>query len=108
MIGVNDRCERNISDGLRAYLLVPNNQLIGVRQNLELRSVGRGKIAAKYIKSFVSNNIEELSTFSYDKLPDGLYRLLEEYNSRVDEAEFDKSLMVEIPQNLLSRTSKGS
>lgn len=80
---------------------IPNNRLIGVRQNIELMPVGKGRIAAESIESFVSYNIDELSRFSSDKLARGLCDLLEEYNSRIDEAEVDKSLMVEIPQNLL-------
>jgi Domain of unknown function (DUF4928) len=108
MPAVYDKCERNISDGLRPYLLVPNNRLIGVRQNIELMPVGKGRVAAESIESFISYNIDELSRFSSDKLAHGLYSLLEEYNSRIDEAEIDKSFMVEIPQNLLRRASKDS
>ena len=108
MSAVYDKCERNISVGLRPYLLVPNNRLIGARQNIELMPLGKGRIAAESIESFVSYNIDELTYFSGDKLAHGLYSLLEEYNSRIDEIEADKSLMVEIPQNLLRRSSKDS
>lgn len=108
MPAVYDKCERNISDGLRPYLLVPNNRLVGVRQNIEVLSLGKGRITAESIESFVSHNINELSGFSGDKLAQELCNLLEKYNSRIDEIEADKSLMVEIPQNLLRRSSKDS
>lgn len=105
MPAIYDKCERNIRDGLQCYLLVPNNRLFGVRQNIEALTLGKDKITAESIESFVSHNVNELSDFSNEKLPHGLYRLLEEYNSRIDEIEADKSLMVEIPQNLSGRSS---
>ncbi len=100
MPAIYDKCERNINNGLRPFLLVPYDRLVGVRQNIEASPLGRGKIAAESIESFVSQNIEELSCFSTNQLVDGLFRLLEKYNNRVNEAESDKSLMVDIPQNL--------
>lgn len=107
MPAIFDKCERNIAEGLRPYLLVPNDRLYGVRQNIE-GSSGKGKIAAEAIESFVSQNIEELSQFSSDRLANGIFNLFEEYNSRIAEAEADKSLSIEIPQNLLNRLSRGT
>ena len=59
-----------------------------------------GRIAVESIESFVGQNIEELSYFTRDKLKNGFRRLLETYNDRVDAAETDKSMLVEIPRNL--------
>ena len=59
-----------------------------------------GRIAVESIESFVGQNIEEIAVFSNDKLVAGLHRLLVTYNQRVDEAEMDKSMMIDIPRNL--------
>jgi len=58
------------------------------------------RIAVESVESFVGQNIEELSFFTRDKLKNGFRRLLEAYNNRVDAAEMDKSMLVEIPGNL--------
>ena len=99
MPAVYERCKRNIEDGLRVYLLVPDRSLVGARQNAEATAPGR--IAVEAIESFVGQNIEELSTFSKSRLIDGFRRLLETYNRRVDAVENDKSMLIEIPRNLL-------
>lgn len=98
MPGVFERCRENIDRGLRVFLLVPEEKLIGARQNAD--AVAPGRIAVESIESFVSQNIEELSAFSGEQLADQFRQLLETYNRRVDEAQDDKSLMVEIPPNL--------
>jgi hypothetical protein len=94
-----ERCKLNIEEGLRAYLLVPDRILAGARQNAE--ATAPGQIAVESVESFVSQNIEELSTFSKKSLTDGFRRLLEMYNQRVDAVENDKSMLIEIPQTLL-------
>jgi len=77
---------------------MPERALAGARQNAELMILGR--IAVESIESFVGQNIEELSYITRDKLKHGFRRLLETYNERVDAAETDKSMLVEIPRNL--------
>ena len=98
MPGVYERCKENLAEGVRVYLLVQESQLMGARQNAEL--VARDRIAVQSIESFVSQNIEELSEFSQKKLAEQFRELLETYNQRVEKAESDKSLLVEIPPNL--------
>lgn len=98
MQGHFDKCRRNLLDGRRVFLLVPDAILAGARQNAELAAAGG--IAVESIESFVGQNVEELSIFSHDRLRDGLRTLLETYNERVNAVEIDKSMMVEIPRNL--------
>jgi hypothetical protein len=98
MPAVYEKCKANFQEGLRVYLLVPDRSLSGARQNAAL--LNDGKMAVESIESFVSQNIEEISLFSKKKLPDGLRKLIEEYNKRIDETEVDKSLLIEIPRNL--------
>ncbi len=98
MNAVYEKCKRNIDIGLKVYLLVPNRSLEGARQNVELTLPD--KVAVESIESFVSQNLEELSEFSRADYISGLRRLLKTYNKRVDIAELDKSMMIEIPNNL--------
>ncbi|MBL8168019.1 MAG: DUF4928 family protein [Acidobacteria bacterium] len=99
MAAIYEKCCRNVEAGYRVYLLVPDRLLVGVRQNAD--AALPGKIAVESIESFVANNIEELSLFAKNKIPNGFRRLLETYNTRVDATEIDKSMMIEIPRNLL-------
>lgn len=98
MPAVYAKCLRNIEAGCRVYLLVPDDVLMGARQNA--RSVAADKIAVESLESFIANNIEELAQFSKDRLISGFKRLLEKYNERVNAIEMDKSLLIEIPPSI--------
>jgi hypothetical protein len=98
MLDVCERCKRNLGDGLRVYLLVPDRSLAAARQNVDL--IVPSGVAVESIESFVSQNIEEISYFSKSRLIPGFRRLLETYNARVEIAEIDRSLLIEIPKNL--------
>ena len=93
--GHYDKCQRNLADGLRVFLLVPDSILAGARQNMQLATDGRASVEA--IESFVSQNIEELSDFEGQKVPYNMKRLLETYNERIAKVETDLSLQVMIP-----------
>ena len=96
-----DKCKQNIGMGYSVYLLIPDRILVGTRQNAE--SLLPGQITTQSIESFVAQNLEELSEFSKGELVSGFRRLLEKYNDRVDRAEPDKSMLIEIPRNLQSQ-----
>lgn len=98
MPGVYDRCRKNIAQGCRVYLLVPDDYVVGARQNAE--AIAPERIAVESLESFIANNIEELSAFSKERLVGGFRRLLEAYNRRVGAIELDKSLLIEIPRGL--------
>ncbi|MFZ5450777.1 MAG: DUF4928 family protein [Thermodesulfobacteriota bacterium] len=101
---VCEKCKSNIDSGLRSYLIVPEKKLCHARESSE--EAAPGKIAVESIESFVSQNLEELSDFSKDRLAHGFYRLLETYNQRVDTVEVDKSMLIEIPRNLAHYADK--
>ena len=101
MPAVYDKCKSNLDAGCRVYLLVPESAAVGARQNAEL--IAQGKVAVESIESFVGQNIEELSAFSQKGLLTEFLKLLETYNQRVDQAESDKSMMIEIPANLTQK-----
>lgn len=93
--GHYDKCLSNLADGLRVFLLVPDDMLVGARQNAQLDSEGR--ISVESIESFVSQNIEELSDFAGKKVTHNIRRLLDRYNQRVAEVETDLSLQIRTP-----------
>ncbi len=93
--GHYDKCQRNLADGLRVFLLVPDEVLVGARQNAQHDTNGR--VSVESIESFVSQNIEELSDFAGKKVAHNIRRLLERYNRRVAEVETDLSLQIRIP-----------
>ncbi len=95
---VFDKCIKNLEEGYRAFLLVPDRQLSGSRYDTDNKA--KGKIAVESIESFVGQNIEELATFNGNQLIKGFRGLIDTYNSRVDQAELDKSLLIEVPKNL--------
>jgi hypothetical protein len=96
---VFDKCRHNIRQGFKPFLLVPDSKLIGARQIAE--QVREQQIAVESIESFVSQNINEISIFSKDQLTKSFKGLIALYNKRVDEVETDKSLMIELPSNLM-------
>ena len=96
--GHYDKCARNLSDGFRTFLLVPDRILAGARQNADLQANGR--ISVEAIESFVSQNIEELSDFSGSRVSANIKLLIHMYNERIAEVETDLSLQIRIPAAL--------
>ena len=92
------KCKRNLDNGLRVYLLVPDEIFTGTRQNVELEMAGR--ISVESIESFVSQNIEEMSDFSGRQVPGHLRKLFQTYNKRIAEVETDLSLQIKIPTSM--------
>ena len=99
MQALYDKCRRNVDRGFKVYILVPDRRLQGARQNIELALLAE-LVAVESLESFVSQNIDELSTFTRDGRRLKLVSLLELYNQRVAAVEYDKSLMIELPENL--------
>lgn len=93
-----EKLRANLERGLRVYLLVPKERVVGAKQNADV--VAQGRIAVESIESFVATNVDELANFDGENLRSGFRRLLEKYNERVDEIELDKSLLIDIPPNL--------
>jgi len=95
---IYEKCRHNVEQGLCVYLLVPDDFVVGARQNAE--AAAPGQIAVASLESFIANNIEELSAFQRDQRISGFRCLLETYNRRVEEIELDKSMLIEIPRTL--------
>lgn len=93
-----DKCQRNLADGLRVFLLVPDEMLAGARQNAVMETDRR--VSVESIESFVSQNIEELSDFAGVRVSQNIRLLLEKYNERVAQVETDLSIQIRIPLGL--------
>lgn len=98
MQAVFEKCQQNLNEGLKVYLLVPDSKLAAARE-LGQQFCG-GLIAVESLESFISQNIEEISAFSNNQLKQNIINLVDLYNKRVDSVEIDKSLMIELPSNL--------
>ncbi len=98
MLPVFDKCRANIKNGLRPLLLVPDSILIGSRQLASESGVER--FAVESLESFISLTLERMSAFGTKHLKNNIINLIRLYNQRVNEAETDKSLMIELPLNL--------
>ena len=99
--GHYEKCRSNVDNGLRVFVLVPDDSLMGTRQNVQNIEGALGdRVSVESIESFVSQNIEELSEFASSKVATNLRLLLEKYNERVAEVETDLSLQITIPAAL--------
>lgn len=96
--GVYEKCQKNLEEGLKVYLIVPDGKLAGARQLVE--QYCNAQIAIESLESFISQNIEEISVFAADQLKHNLANLINIYNDRVNAVEMDKSLLIELPSNL--------
>lgn len=99
-VPVVERCVDNLQNGLRPYLLTADRVLAAAKQLADLRAPGRITVAS--IESFVAQNVEELSEFSSRGWKWELRALLTLYNKRVEKTETDKSMLIDIPPNLLA------
>jgi hypothetical protein len=98
MTGVYDKCRTNLRDGLRVYLIVPDRNLQGTRQNAE--AIEPGRIFVDSLEAFVGGNLDEMSMFNRQSAIDQLRQLIEVYSARVDAVEMDKSMLIEVPPAL--------
>lgn len=99
MEAVFDKCRLNLGKGYRAILLVPDGKLQAARQLAEGKDLG-GKVGVMSIEAFVGQNVEEMGEFRKATFASGLRKLLETFNKRVTAVETNRSLLIEVPENL--------
>lgn len=93
------RCAENLRSGLASVLLVPDSVLAAAREMARQHDI-LSKVMVEPIESFVGQNISELSEFRRDRLRTELAHLIVEYNTRVEAAETDMSLLIDVPPSL--------
>lgn len=99
MPAVLEKCATNQRHGYRTVLIVPEKKRHAAREmadTLEITGVG-----IYSIEDFVGQNLEEMGEFGRDGVVTELTQLLLLYNQRVEDAETDHSILIEIPQQLL-------
>jgi hypothetical protein len=94
-----ERCAHNLKHGFRPRVLVPESAVAAAIQIARLANLHQ-QVAVQSIEDFVGTNIEEVAGFAQAEIKAQLRKLLELYNERIDVAEADKSLKIEIPANL--------
>ncbi|MEV1067323.1 DUF4928 family protein [Streptomyces sp. NPDC050263] len=94
-----DRCVDNLNHGYRPRVLVPEGRVAAAVQLAENYGLAE-RVAIQSIEDFVGTNIEEVAGFSKSGVRERLRELLNEYNSRIEQAEADRSLMILVPENL--------
>ncbi|KIQ62870.1 hypothetical protein TR51_28645 [Kitasatospora griseola] len=93
------RCQDNLNNHFRPRVLVPSDQL--ARATTYAQDAGIDKLVAiQSIEDFIGTNIEETAGFSQAKVKQRLKELVELYNERIEAAEVDMSLKIEVPDNL--------
>lgn len=92
------KCAADVRSGFRVYLLVRNEMRVAAEQTAHISH--SDKISVQSIETFVGQNLDELASFSKKAFKTKFRELLEIYNRRVKEIESDKSLLIEIPENL--------
>ena len=95
-----DKCKANVSAGYEVMLLVPQDKYSAIV--LYMQTILPGRATVDSIEAFVARNLEDLGHFTRARRISGFRKLLDTYNERVDAVESDKSLLIEIPHNLLS------
>lgn len=92
---VIEKCKANVHSGLFPVLLVPAS--IRVKAEVLTEHLGMaGRMTVMAIEDFVSVNIIELSQGERLKFIETLKAIVDEYNRRIEEAETDKSLKIDI------------
>ena len=79
--------------------MVPDHKLQAARQLAETIG-GEALVGITDLETFVGQNLNEISGLGLDCLATGFRALLEAYNTRVQEAESARSLLIAIPSNL--------
>lgn len=100
-LGHAERCKKNVRAGIGSYMIVADAKVAHARALLEELGVAN-QVAVESVESFVGQNIAELSGFASNRFYCTFGDLLREYNKRVCEVETDGSLMIEIPEGLMS------
>ncbi|HSY37820.1 MAG TPA: DUF4928 family protein [Acidobacteriaceae bacterium] len=93
------KCAANVQQGFRAVLLVSESKIQAARQLVELAGIQQ-RVGINSLEQFIGQNVEELGEFGKASLARNLRALLEKYNERVSAVQTDRSLLIEVPENL--------
>ena len=89
------RCKQNLESGILPVLLVPRANVVRAILRAENEGIS-DRISVLAIQDFITQNIVELSTETGEDFFTTLQAIVSEYNRRLEEAETDMSLKIEI------------
>lgn len=90
-----ERCKQNIEAGVHPVLLVPRRYLEKARVRTEIEGIEH-RVSILAIEDFITQNIIEMSTNHEQDFFSTLKAIVDEYNRRLEEAETDMSLKIEV------------
>lgn len=89
------KCRANVDAGGHAVLLVPGNQVAKAKVYAEDEGLGE-RLSVFAIEDFLGANVIEMATGARGEFLKVLRGIVTAYNRRVEEAETDKSLRIEL------------
>jgi len=93
--GVIKKAASNLSSGLHPILLVPGDQVDKARHLAEDQGIAE-RIMIIAIEDFIALNIVEMSVGQQEQFTANLKAIIAKYNRRLEEAETDMSLKIEL------------
>ncbi|MCY4194341.1 MAG: DUF4928 family protein [bacterium] len=93
------KCRTNLEQGFRPMVLTLEDR-VGTARSLADNIGIEDRVAVRGIEEFIASNIDEVARYSEPETRRIMRQLFERYNTRVQAAEPDPSLLVEIPENL--------
>ena len=99
------KCQANIDQGFHPMILTLEER-IGTARTLADNIGIQDRVAVRGIEEFVAGNVDEMARYSEAETRRVMRELFNTYNDRVQAAEPDPSLLVEIPENLTQAKGK--
>lgn len=90
-----ERCKQNAETGVQPVLLVPQRQVQKAKFYAEIAGI-QGRVSILAIEDFITQNIIEISTQQQQDFFSTLKAIVDEYNYRLERAETDMSLKIEL------------
>ncbi|WP_022836327.1 DUF4928 family protein [Salisaeta longa] len=98
MDGHYQKCVKDLRAGYEVHLMVRDSMKGSIRQIAH--ETHDPNISVQSIEGFIGQNLNEIAAFSRDAFKKQFKALLDLYNERVAAVEADKSLLIDIPENL--------
>jgi hypothetical protein len=90
-----ERCRQNVGAGVHPVLLLPKRNVEKANVYAEIAGI-QGRISILALEDFISQNIIEMSTQQQRDFFSTLKAIVDEYNRRLEEAETDMSLKIDL------------
>lgn len=92
---VIQKCKANVESNRHAVLVVPREKEAHARALAEVEGIGN-RITILVLEDFIAENVIEISTEKQTDFFATLKDIIEEYNHRIEEAETDMALKIDL------------